>query len=341
MVRESRLVAAVLIAAATGFSCAARAHAQRSTDPSKFTQIVEEPVFGNYRALTAGTNEVDNRSLIRIVFDASKMALPEPLVVGGSPVPKVHLRVEAFAHEGSSMIPIAPIPYYVAETPSAPAGSPAVGGSGSGAHSGQSTSSGSLQYTYYEKYFNPSIHAIPPSTYIELRGSPFAKADYIRIDVVNLETLESLDVTVVPEQFGFRTSTTDTVMFVRRLGITSADLKAGLDQVNFAPTPGVAYGGIYIARGHGLRRLLSPGIGMNVLFLTWSDPAFDLATGQFTSGTKESNIQIGMGIQGSLFSGVLQFTYGWNLNAQEKRAYVGIGISFVNLASKLGDLTAR
>lgn len=80
---------------------------------------------------------------------------------------------------------------------------------------------------------------------------------------------------------------------------------------------------------------------MNVLFLTWSDPAFDLDTGQFTSGTKESNIQIGMGIQGSLFSGVLQFTYGWNLNAQEKRTYVGIGISFVNLASKLSDLTAH
>ena len=297
--------------------------AAQSTDPASFATVTEVPINGSPRVIRTIYAEVDNRSEIRITFDPKRMAEPAPLVPGGPARPQVHLRIEAVIHQGTSTTLLAPIPYYVTLSTATGKGSAV------------------SPFVFHDKYFNPAIHAIPPNTEINLRGSFAASADYITLSIMNLETLQSVDYTLVPESFGFRPGVSDTLMFVRRLGISAADRAAGVDDVNFAPSPGVSYGGVYTPRGHGLSRWLSPGLAMNVLFLKWSDPAFDPATGKFTSGTKAGGLQVGMGVQGSLFSNILQFTYGWNLNVESNRTYVGIGMSFVNLTEKIGGLVSH
>jgi hypothetical protein len=247
------------------------------------------------------------------------------------------MRVEVYSMKGSSRSPVAPIPHYVDLLP-APASSGASGGSGGDAAK-ETTTPGTV--LYHDKYFNPSIGAGIPNTEFSLVGTQAGAADSIEIRITNLEAQESLTVTLVPQKFGFRVKVADSLMFVKRLGVNSAAKAAGVDAFNFGPSPGVTYGGTYLDRGNGFVRFLQPGIGINVLFTKWSDPAFDVSTGQFAAGTKASDIQTGMGAQFSLFGDVLQFTYGWNLQVEQKRPYFGIGVSFVNISTKIAGLIAK
>ena len=43
----------------------------------------------------------------------------------------------------------------------------------------------------------------------------------------------------------------------------------------------------------------------------------------------------------AVFDGIVQFTFGWNLNIEQKRTYVGLGFSFVNVVDRLGKLIAK
>jgi hypothetical protein len=130
-------------------------------------------------------------------------------------------------------------------------------------------------------------------------------------------------------------------MFIKRLNVSSADRKAGISDFNFGPSPGVTYGGSYFARKNSLLRFLQPGIGINVIFTKWDNPAFDISTGQFVSGTKSSDIQTALGGQLSLFGNVIQVGYGANLNVDQKRSYFGVGVSFVNLTTKVAGLLTK
>ena len=102
-------------------------------------------------------------------------------------------------------------------------------------------------------------------------------------------------------------------------------------------------------KGRQVLTALAPGIGANVSFMNFSQPrdfdptagAVDPITmqpsGQFAT-TTGSNFQIGAGVIVSLFNNKLQATYGWNLNADRKRAYFGIGFGFVEVGRALGGL---
>ncbi len=301
------------------------------TDPAAYSTIIEQPRHGVPIRILHTNAEVDDESIIQILFDTTKMAGPRSLVPNGPLRPQVQVRVEVYTSKGTSRSPVAPIPHYVDLLP-APAGSTSAGA--------EATTAGTI--VYHDKYCNPSIGATTiPNTEFNLRGTQAGDADFIEIRVTNLMTQESLVTTLIPRKFGFRIKVTDSLMFIKRLGISTADRTAGIAAVNFAPSPGVTYGGTYYPRGNAILRFLQPGVGINVLFTKWGDPAFDVGSGQFVKGTSASDIQFGLGGQCSLFGDVLQFTYGANLNADQKRQYVGIGISFVNLTSKITSLISK
>jgi hypothetical protein len=308
------------------------------TDPATFTRIVEQPKHGAAKTITATNTEVDDQSIIQINFDRDKMGPPQALVVGGPTRPRVHLRVEVYSTKGTSRSPVAPVPHYVDLLP-APAASTTTPNSAGGATS-ESTSSGTV--VYHDKYYNPSVGAaVIPNTEINLRGTQAGDADFIEIRVTNLETQESLILTVIPQKFGFRVKVSDSLMFIKRIGVGKQDQTGGVDAVNFSPSPGVTYGGTYFSRGNRFARFLQPGVGINLLFTKWGDAAFDISTGQFVQGTKAGDIQTGIGGQFSLFGDVLQFTYGANLQVQQKRQYFGIGVSFVSLSTKISGLISK
>ena len=65
-----------------------------------------------------------------------------------------------------------------------------------------------------------------------------------------------------------------------------------------------------------------------------------MGAGGFTT-TTGSNFEVGAGIVGSLFDNNLQFTYGFNLNADRKRAYFGIGFGFVEVGKRLAAFISQ
>ena len=148
---------------------------------------------------------------------------------------------------------------------------------------------------------------------------------------------------VTVKRFGAKIHLGSSFMFIRRLGLEDKDVKppdgsAGLKQINFAPSPGATLGVTYFARGDSAGakffRGLAPTFGMNVAFMNFNDPGFDLSTGKFTN-TTGTTVQVGAGPLLSLFNNKLHFTYGWNLNAEQKRNYFGVGFGFLEVADFL------
>jgi hypothetical protein len=296
------------------------------TDPTAFTTIKEIPIHGNAIAVAndAHTNGVQNQSTIRIHFDAAQMACPRPLRTGGDKRPAVTIRLEAYSVRGTSRTPIAPIHPYVDQyiPPKSDPGD-----------------SGTI--VYHDKDFNPSQFASVPDADITLLGTEAATADSIDLRIININTQEVLHFILIPQSFGFHFKVSDTLMFVKRLGIGTKEKQAGISDFNFGPAPGVAYGGTYFARKNAFMRFLQPGAGINVMFTKWDNPSFDVSTGQFVPGTKGSDIQTAMGGQLTLFGNVIQLGYGANLQVDQKRAYFGVGVSFVNLTTKLAGLISK
>ena len=161
------------------------------------------------------------------------------------------------------------------------------------------------------------------------------------------------------KQFGLKHAITDSFLFLYRLGLSSKDtmVPAGtpgmplpvgtippVKAINFAPSPGVTLGLTYYKRGTSawdkFWRGLAPGLGVNVSFMNFDDPGFDLSTGTFTN-TAGTNIQVGTGVIYSLFGNSIQFTNGWNLNVDRKRAYFGVGFSFVDFTKKVAAVIKK
>jgi hypothetical protein len=285
---------------------------------------------------------VDNQSTIRIHFDAARMALPRPLREGMPSRPAVHVRLEAYAIKGSSRTPIAPIPPYVDSfSPPGQATNAEANAAPDSGNASSSTTQAQGTIVYHDKSFDPDHFAVVPDTNIALPGSAAASADSIELRIVNLRTQESLIIVIIPQTFGFHFKPSDTLMFVKRLGIGSAQQKAGISDFNFGPAPGVAYGGTYLARKNAFLRFTQPGAAISVLFTSWNNPAFDISTGQFVPGTKSGDIQTALGGQLTLFANVIQVGYGANLQVDQKRAYFGVGVSFVNLTTKIAGLISK
>ena len=174
------------------------------------------------------------------------------------------------------------------------------------------------------------------------------------------------------EDFGFAREITDSFFFLKRSGVDESDDvvaddsmaesdgmgdgSMGMDMtgsmesprdVNYEPAPGVTLAWTYRPRRqHGrFMQTLAPGFGVNVSFprfgsrvtsFDFGDPSADPPT--VTRATVEESsdeIEVASGLVLTLFDNALQFTYGWNLNVDEKREYFGVGFSFVELIRKV------
>lgn len=147
------------------------------------------------------------------------------------------------------------------------------------------------------------------------------------------------------KKYGAKIQWSPSLLFVRRLRVTDAEVTppagstvAPLNRINFAPSPGMTFGIAYFKRGRTggdkFLRTLGPGVGMNVTFMNFNDPSFDLTTGKFVN-TTGTNVQVGAGVIGSLFDNKIQFSYGWNLNVERRRNYFGVGFGFIEIGKEL------
>lgn len=159
---------------------------------------------------------------------------------------------------------------------------------------------------------------------------------------------------VTVKKFGVKFHIGSSFMFIKRLGLTEADLHPpdptpdnpndalppGLKDINFAPSPGMTMGVTWFKRGDRggdkFLRALAPTVGVNVSFMNFNDPGFDLSTGKFTN-TTGTDVQVGAGPVFSLFNNKLHFSYGWNLNVERRRNYFGVGFGFLEIADFLKD----
>jgi len=86
---------------------------------------------------------------------------------------------------------------------------------------------------------------------------------------------------------------------------------------------------------------LAPGMGVNTTFMSFSEPRdFDPATNQFTK-TNGSTFQLGVGPVVSIFNNAVQFTYGWDLNVDQRRRYFGIGFGFVEVGKTFASFLKK
>jgi hypothetical protein len=181
--------------------------------------------------------------------------------------------------------------------------------------------------------------------YVSLHGAGAKDGDTLTIkaEVRGGDAGEGQGVTtqfeIAIKRYGWKPQLADSFMFIHREHLTLKEITANpndtkLNRVNFAPSPGMTFGVVYLDRGdtgwHRFCRALGPGFGMNVSFMNFNDPGFDLTTQKFTN-TTGVNVQVGAGVVGGLFDNKLQITRGWNLNADQKRQYWGIGFGFIEI----------
>ncbi|MGA2268846.1 MAG: hypothetical protein ABSH44_10295 [Bryobacteraceae bacterium] len=87
---------------------------------------------------------------------------------------------------------------------------------------------------------------------------------------------------------------------------------------------------------------LAPGLGVNVSLLSFPNPGRLHLNAQGQPALNSQNqpydvdspaaVQVGAGFVGSVFGGMVQFTFGWDLNVEAPRAYWGVGFSFTKVA---------
>src|SRR5262245_39785654 len=137
-----------------------------------------------------------------------------------------------------------------------------------------------------------------------------------------VENEEVIDQTYEVGRFGLHVRFSDMALFVQRLGEdrenSTGTNPVVFDSVNFRPAPGVYYGFNYYHRRHASIRMLEPGFGMHLVFLNWNDRPRGTTTAD-TDITQVTNLQIGIGITGSMFDGTVVGAFGWNLQVKDQR----------------------
>jgi hypothetical protein len=155
---------------------------------------------------------------------------------------------------------------------------------------------------------------------------------------------------ITVKKYGAKIQWSPSLLFVRRLGVTDSEASpadptvAPLNRINFAPSPGMTFGIAYFKRGNSggdkFLRALAPGVGMNVTFMNFNDPSYDLSTQKFVN-TTGANVQVGAGVIGSLFDNKLQVSYGWNLNVEKRRTYFGVGFGFIEVGKEVAKYVSK
>jgi len=295
-----------------GVTYAQKPEPHNATHPAHYTNIFELERRGNENIIRGPFSEIDDRSMIAIRFDETKMALPSENHC------RVKIRVEAFQTKGGDRDRIAHIDNYVSQQD-------------------RETDEGvAITFEFDDRPYDGQNGRFPrvPDTILDPNRFEEKDVDQIEIHVTNLVTRERMVWLFKPRKLGFRAKTTDSFLFVKRLNTSNVE---GVAAVNFAPSPGVTFGGTYLARKNRFVRALRPGIGLNATFLNWKDPTYDPDAKKYLPSTRGSEVNIGMGVQVSLFNNVLVFSYGANLQAERSRWYYGIGLSFVQLGGKIAE----
>jgi len=101
---------AILVALFAFMACG-NVFAQASTNPARYTTIMESTRRGRTIPRNSIFGEIDGQSLIEIQFDESKMALP--LKESEDEVRQIEIRVQAFQTRNGVQTPIVPIDNYV------------------------------------------------------------------------------------------------------------------------------------------------------------------------------------------------------------------------------------
>ena len=299
----------VLLAAVT---YAEQPKPQNATDPAHYTNIFELERGGKEHTISGPYSEIDDRSMIAIRFDETKMALPSRNNC------RVKIRVEAFQTKGGDRDRIAHIDNYVSQQDS------------------ETDEGVKITFKFTDRRYDGQNGRFPrvPDTILDPNRFEEKDVDQIEIHVTNLATKERVVWLFKPRKLGFRAKTTDSFLFVKRLNTSNLE---GVAAVNFAPSPGVTFGGNYLVRKNRFVRALHPGIGLNATFLNWKDPTYDPDAKKYLPNVRGAEVNIGMGVQVSLFNNVLVFSYGANLQAERSRWYYGIGLSFVQLGGKIAE----
>lgn len=295
-----------------GVTYAEQPKPQNATHPAHYTTIFELERRGKENILSGPYSEIDDRSMIAIRFEETNMALPS---ANGC---RVKIRVEAFQTKGGDRDRIAHIDNYVSQKES------------------ETNGGVTITFKFTDRPYDGQNGRFPrvPDTILDPNRFEEKDVDQIEIRVTNLATKERMVWLFKPRKLGFRAKTTDSFLFVKRLNTSKVE---GVAAVNFAPSPGVTYGGTYLVRKNRFVRALRPGIGLNATFLNWKDPTYDPDAKKYLPNTRGAEVNIGMGVQASLFNNVLVFSYGANLQAERSPWYWGIGLSFVQLGGKIAE----
>jgi len=211
------------------------------------------------------------------------------------------------------------------------------------------------------KAFKDMAKLFAPGT-ISLRSGKAADGDLLTLTLtavgadgnpVGIPAVFEIDI----KKYGTKIQWSPSLLFLHRNGVThaeafppapsnppSANTPAPINRVNFAPSPGMTFGIAWFKRGNTnldrFVRALGPGIGMNVTFMNFNDPSYNLATNQFVN-TTGTNVQVGAGAIGSLFDNKLQFSYGWNLNVDRRRSYVAVGFGFIEIGKEVAKYVPK
>jgi len=67
------------------------------------------------------------------------------------------------------------------------------------------------------------------------------------------------------------------------------------------------------------------------------DPAIGVS-GSFLDFRSDKDLEVGLGFVISLFNGIIQINYGWNLNVKDNRQYWSVGVGFLDITGKIKEL---
>ena len=177
-----------------GVTYAEQPKPQNATHPAHYTTIFELERRGKENILSGHYSEIDDRSMIAIRFDETKMALPS---TNGY---RVKIRVEAFQTKGGDRDRIAHIDNYVSQKESATNGGV------------------TIAFKFTDRPYDGQNGRFPraPDTILDPNRFEEKHVDQIEIHVTNLATKERMVWLLKPRKLGFRAKTTDSLLFVSK-----------------------------------------------------------------------------------------------------------------------------
>jgi hypothetical protein len=159
---------------------------------------------------------------------------------------------------------------------------------------------------------------------IRLPSDRIADGDLLVVTVTNVQgghpqslvwEMELLDI-------GVKTSQDATLLLVKRDHNPTGE---GIIENNYKAAPGTSFLLKFTTRNR-VMNFLQPAFGINASFL-------DFAAAK--------DLEIGVGPVFSVLNGIVQVSWGWNLNAGSDRSYFSLGLGFLDIAGKIQELAKK